>query len=178
MVFLSFLPKFVDNELGVDLSSGSFLVLIIIPSIVSVIALNLGGYIADTLIKKGYKVIKVRKSANSIGFFGSAACLFTIPFLNDVYTIIGLICMTNIFTGAAAGGFGVNHADLGPKSTGTLVGIASTLGTAAGVLGNIVSGIVLDLTQSWTFVFFIAAGLLIFGGIFYLLFASDKKQFD
>ena len=178
LVFLSFLPKFVDNELGVDLSSGSFLVLIIIPSIVSVIALNLGGYIADTLIKKGYKVIKVRKSANSIGFFGSAACLFTIPFLNDVYTIIGLICMTNIFTGAAAGGFGVNHADLGPKSTGTLVGIASTLGTAAGVLGNIISGIVLDLTQSWTLVFFIAAGLLVFGGIFYLLFASDKKQFD
>ena len=64
--------------------------------------------------------------------------------------------MTNIFTGAAAGGFGVNHADLGPKSTGTLVGIASTLGTAAGVLGNIISGIVLDLTQSWTLVFFIA----------------------
>ena len=59
-----------------------------------------------------------------------------------------------------------------------LVGIASTLGTAAGVLGNIISGIVLDLTQSWTLVFFIAAGLLVFGGFFYLLFASDKKQFD
>ena len=123
-VFLSFLPKFIDNELGIELESSLFVILIIIPSIFSLIALNLGGYFADSFIKKGYRVIKVRKISNSIGFFGSAICIFLIPFFGTITTVMVLICLTNIFTGAAAGGFGVNHADIAPNSTGTLVGVA------------------------------------------------------
>ena len=177
-VFLSFLPKFIDNELGIELESSTFVILIIIPSIISVIALNAGGYLADSLIKSGIRVIKVRKTLNSIGFFGSAACLFLIPFFESISMIIILICVTNLFTGAAAGGFGVIHADIGPSTTGTLVGIASTFGMIAGVVGNAVSGYVLDITNSWTFVFHIAASLIVIGGLIYLFFASDQKQFD
>ena len=177
-VFLSFLPKFIDNELGIDLESSAFIILIIIPSIISVIALNAGGYLADALIKSGIRVIKVRKALNSIGFFGSAICLFMIPFYESIFTIILLICITNLFSGAAAGGFGVNHADIGPNTTGTLVGIASTFGMIAGVVGNSISGYVLENTDSWTLVFHIAAGLIVAGGLIYLIFASDQKQFD
>ena len=177
-VFLSFLPKFINNELGVDLESSTFVILIIIPSIISVIALNAGGYLADALIKSGIRVIKVRKALNSIGFFGSAICLFMIPFYESIFMIIVLICITNLFTGAAAGGFGVNHADIGPSTTGTLVGIASTFGMIAGVVGNAVSGYVLEITNSWTLVFHIAASLIVIGGLVYLVFASDQKQFD
>ena len=176
-VFLSFLPKFIDNELGIELESSTFVILIIIPSIISVIALNAGGYLADSLIKGGMRVIKVRKILNSIGFFGSAICLFMIPFFESIMIIIVLICITNLFTGAAAGGFGVNHADIGPSTTGTLVGIASTFGMIAGVVGNAVSGYVLDITNSWTLVFHIAASLIVVGGVIYLFFASYQRQF-
>ena len=69
----------------------------------------------------------------------------------------------------------VNQRDLRPKSTGTLVGIASTLGTAAGVLGNIISGIVLDLTQSWTLVFFIYCRTLVFGRNFFIYYLPAIK---
>ena len=177
-VFLSFLPKFIDNELGIGLESSTFVILIIIPSIISVIALNAGGYLADSLIKSGIRVIKVRKTLNSIGFFGSAGCLFLIPFFESISMIIILICVTNLFTGAAAGGFGVNHADIGPNSTGTLVGVASTFGMIAGILGNAISGLVLEITNSWTLIFYIAASLIVMGGLIYLLYASDQKQFD
>ncbi len=177
-VFLSFLPKFIDNELGIELESSTFVILIIIPSIISVVALNGGGYLADSLIKKGIRVIKVRKILNSLGFFGSAICLFMIPFFESISTIIILICITNLFAGVAAGGFGVNHADIGPSTTGTLVGIASTFGMIAGVVGNAVSGYVLDVTNSWTLIFHFAACLIVIGGLIYLIFASDQKQFD
>ena len=177
-VFLSFLPKFINNELGIDLETKTFVFLIIIPSIISVLALNAGGYLADRLIKNGMRVIKVRKLLNSIGFFGSAACLFMIPFFESIIVIILLICITNLFTGSAAGGFGVNHADIGPNTTGTLVGIASTFGMIAGVVGNAISGYLLDVTNSWTLIFHIAATLIVIGGLIYLLFASDEKQFN
>ena len=177
-VFLSFLPKFIDNELGIDLESRIFVMLIIIPSIISVLALNAGGFLADKMIKNGIKVIKVRKIVNSVGFFGSASCLFLIPLFESISIIIILICITNLFTGAAAGGFGVNHADIGPNSTGTLVGVASTFGMIAGILGNAISGLVLEITNSWTLIFYIAASLIVMGGLIYLLYASDQKQFD
>ena len=177
-VFLSFLPKFINNELGIDLETKTFVILIIIPSIISVLALNAGGYLADRLIKNGMRVIKVRKLLNSIGFFGSAACLFMIPFFESIIVIILLICITNLFTGSAAGGFGVNHSDIGPNTTGTLVGIASTFGMIAGVVGNAISGYLLDVTNSWTLIFHIAATLIVIGGLIYLLFASDEKQFN
>ena len=177
-VFLSFLPKFIDNELGIDLESRIFVILIIIPSIISVLALNAGGFLADKMIRNGMKVIKVRKIVNSIGFFGSAFCLFLIPLFESISIIIILICITNLFTGAAAGGFGVNHADIGPNSTGTLVGVASTFGMIAGILGNAISGLVLEITNSWTLIFYIAASLIVMGGLIYLLYASDQKQFE
>ena len=177
-VFLSFLPKFIDNELGIDLESRIFVILIIIPSIISVLALNAGGFLADKMIRNGMKVINVRKIVNSIGFFGSAFCLFLIPLFESISIIIILICITNLFTGAAAGGFGVNHADIGPNSTGTLVGVASTFGMIAGILGNAVSGLVLEITNSWTLIFYIAASLIVMGGLIYLLYASDQKQFE
>ena len=138
----------------------------------------MGGYFADNYIKKGYQVIIVRKIANTIGFFGSAVCIFLIPFFETIISVMFLICLTNIFTGAAAGGFGVNHADIAPNSTGTLVGVASTFGMIAGVFGNAISGYLLDITDSWMLIFHISAVLLVFGGIIYIFFASDQKQFE
>ena len=181
--FLSYLPKFISSPtemggLGVDLGSKVFILLILIPSIVSVISLMLGGILADGLIKNGYQVIKVRKIVNTIGFFGSALFLFLIPFQDSHIIIICLLCLTNLCTGIGAGGFGVNHADLGPKYTGSLVGIAGSLGMVAAILSPMIAGIILQITNSWTLIFNICSGVLIFGGIYYLLFASADKQFE
>ena len=181
--FLSYLPKFVNSPeslggLGIDLDSSFFILLILIPSFFSVAFLIAGGFLADSLIKKKYQVIKVRKSLNSIGFFGSAFFLFLIPFQDSHFFIISLLCGTNICTGLAAGGFGVNHADLGPRHTGTLVGISGSLGMIAAVIGPLAAGFILEITNSWELIFHICSFILLFGGIFYLIFAGAKKQFD
>ncbi|MDC6460032.1 MFS transporter [Gammaproteobacteria bacterium] len=174
--FLSYLPKFV-NSLGVSLDSSAFLLMILIPSIVSVAALISGGYLADYLIKNGYKVIKVRKTVNTIGFFGAAFCLFMVPLQESLISIIILLCITNLCTGIGAGGFGVNHADLGPNYTGTLFGIAGSIGMIAAIISPLVAGFILELTGSWSLIFHICSAVLIFGGAFYLIFASATKQF-
>ena len=85
--------------------------------------------------------------------------------------------MTNICSGMAAGGFGVNHADLGPEYTGSLVGISGSLGMIAAIIGPLVAGFILEITNSWSIIFHICSSVLVFGGIFYLAFASAEKQF-
>ena len=181
--FLSYLPKFVNSPvsiggLGIDLGSNLFIAIILLPSIVSVISLIAGGYIADMLIKRGVKTIIVRKTANSFGFYGAAFCLYLISFQESIFNIVVLLCLINLSSGIGAGGFGVNHADLGPKYTGSLVGISGGLGMIAAILSPIVAGLILESTNSWDLIFNICCGTLAFGGTFYLFFASSDKQFN
>ena len=181
--FLSYLPKYVnapitDGGMGIELSSNIFVFAILIPCVVSIASLIFGGYLADELIKKGYKVINVRKAVNSFGFFGSALFLFLISSEDSLLNVVILLCLINVCSGICAGGFGVNHADLGPKYTGSLVGISGSIGMIAAILSPIVAGTVLQITNSWSTIFYICAGMLIFGGIFYFIFASANKQFN
>jgi MFS family permease len=181
--FLSYLPKYINapvaqGGMGIDLGSNIFIYSILIPSLVSMISLILGGYLADNLIKNDYGILKVRKSVNSIGFFGSAIFLYLISLEDSLINVIILLCLINICSGICAGGFGVNHADLGPKYTGSLVGISGSIGMIAAILSPIVAGYVLEITDTWNSIFYICVGILTFGGTFYLIFASAKEQFD
>ena len=92
--------------------------------------------------------------------------------------IITILCIGNAFSGMAAGGFIVNHADIGPRYTGTLMGITNMIGAIPGIFGVYLSGLILKTTNSWDAVFYVTASVMFFGMIFYLLFASAKKQFD
>ena len=181
--FLSYLPKFINSPisvggLGIELESSVFIYLILIPSFFSIFSLLLGGYLADRFIKKGYKVIHVRKTVNSIGFFGAAILLYLISLQDSLISVLVLLCLINFCSGIGAGGFGVNHADLGPKYTGSLVGISGSFGMIAAIFSPMVAGYLLEITNSWSVIFYICSVILMFGGLFYLKFASASKQFE
>ena len=175
-VFLSWLPIFIKDGLGVPMAAVG--VLAMLPHITSFLFLNIGGYFADYLTNKGIKLITVRKLCNSIAFGGSGICLCLVPELESVAGIIAIMCLGNVFGGFGAGGFIVNHADIGPKHTGRLMGITNMIAALPGLVGGILTGVILDVTNSWDMVFYVVAGITFFGGIFYFLFASTEKQFD
>ena len=175
-VFLSWLPIFINERLGVEFSSVGYLAML--PHLTSFVFLNLGGIFGDFLIKKGFKLIVVRKLCNTIGFGGAAVCLALIPSFETITEVMTIMCLGNALSGMAAGGFIVNHADIGPKYTGTLMGITNMLGAIPGIIGVYLSGLILNTTNSWDAVFYVVAGVMFFGMIFYLLFASATKQFD
>ena len=175
-VFLSWLPIFIKDGLGVPMAAVGLLAML--PHIASFLFLNIGGYLADYLTNKGIKLITVRKLCNSIAFGGSGICLCIVPELESVAAIIAIMCLGNMFGGFGAGGFIVNHADIGPKYTGRLMGITNMIAALPGLVGGILTGVILDVTNSWDMVFYVVAGITFFGGIFYFLFASTEKQFD
>ena len=175
-VFLSWLPIFIKDGLGVPMAAVGLLAML--PHIASFLFLNIGGYFADYLTNKGVKLISVRKLCNSIAFGGSGICLCIVPELNSVAGVIAIMCLGNVFGGFSAGGFIVNHADIGPEHTGRLMGITNMFAAIPGFIGAIITGMILDATNSWDMVFYVVAGITFFGGIFYFLFASTEKQFD
>tara|TARA_Y100000590_G_scaffold213192_1_gene241526 strand:+ start:24294 stop:25541 length:1248 start_codon:yes stop_codon:yes gene_type:complete len=175
-VFLSWLPLFINEGLGVEFESVGYFAML--PHLSSLIFMNVGGYFGDYLLRSGIKILNVRKICNTIGFGGAGICLMFIPSFEAVSSVIALMCLGNAFSGMAAGGFIVNHADIGPKYTGTLMGLTNMLGAIPGIVGVYLTGLILNATNSWDSVFYVTAGVTFFGMIFYLLFASASKQFD
>ena len=179
-VFISWLPIYLKDGLGVDYQDETalFITLILIPSIVSVIFVNLGGFLSDNFIKQGYDKLSVRRICTIIGFGGSAISLGIIPLFESIIGVITMLCITNMCAGLGTGGFSVNHADIGPKHTGSIMGISATIATIPGIIGVAISGFLVDFTGSFDSIFYLASAIVLFGGAFYLTFASASKQFD
>jgi MFS family permease len=175
-VLLAWMPTYITKGLGVDFASvGIFAV---IPSLCSFLFLNVAGWFADRLIKRGWDVTTARKTMQTIGFGGAATTLMFVGYIHDAPAAIALMSVGSILGACAAGGFGVNHLDVAPRYAGVLMGLSNTAGTIPGIIGVYISGLILNYTQSWTLVFQVAAGIYLFGMVFYLIFASSKRLFD
>lgn len=175
-VVLSWLPKYVNEGLGVDFAAVGLVAML--PHLTSFIFLNLMGNIADRMIQRGLSITFVRKLMQTIAFGGLATCLFLISEITNVYAAIGILCLGKAFSAAGVGGHSVNHMDIGPKHAGTLMGITNTAGTIPGIVGVYITGLILEATGSWALVFQVTASVTLFGMVFYLLFASGEEQFD
>ena len=175
-VFLSWLPKYVNDGLGVPFAAIGLIAML--PHLTSFVCLNIAGNIADRLVQRGYATTFVRKLMQTIGFGGLATCLLLITTVDTVWAAIGLLCLGNVFGAAGIGGHSVNHMDIGPKYSGTLMGITNTFATLPGIIAVYITGYILQATGSWDLVFIMTAGVTLFGMIFYLIFASGEKQFD
>ena len=175
-VLLSWLPTFVNKGLGVDYSSVGWFTMI--PHIASFVFLNLAGNIADRIIAGGMDVGRVRKLMQSIGFGGLTVALTVVGYVETAWMAIAVMAIGNALGAFVTGGFAVNHMDVAPKHAGTLMGITNTAGTIPGIIGVFVSGLILEATGSWVLVFQLAAGVTLFGLVFFLLFASGKRLLD
>ena len=175
-VILSWLPKFVNDGLGVAFASVGLIAML--PHLTSFLCLNIAGNIADRLIQRGLSVTFVRKLMQSIGFGGLAICLLLITTVDDVWSAIGLLCLGKLFGAAGIGGHSVNHMDIGPRYAGTLMGITNTFATLPGIVAVYITGYILQVSGSWDLVFIATAGVTLFGMVFYLIFGSGERQFD
>jgi ACS family sodium-dependent inorganic phosphate cotransporter len=142
---------------------------------------NWGSYVLlawmPTYINKGLGV-----DFASVGIFTMIPSLFAflalVGYVESIPLAIAMMSLGSLFGGAAAGGFGVNHLDIAPRGAGMIMGLSNTAATVPGIVGVYLSGLILEATGSWALVFQTAAGIYLFGLLFYLLFASSRKLFD
>lgn len=175
-VLLSWLPTFVNKGLGVDYAEVGWFTMI--PHIASFLFLNIAGNVSDRMIRGGMAVGRVRKLMQGIGFGGIAASLAIVGYVETAWMAIVVMAIGSCLGAFVTGGFAVNHMDIAPRYAGTLMGITNTAGTIPGIIGVYVSGLILQATGSWVLVFQVAAGVTLFGLVFFLLFSSGERQFE
>ncbi|HNR08633.1 MAG TPA: MFS transporter [Saprospiraceae bacterium] len=140
--FLFWLPSYFSSTFSLDLKKPS-LELMIIYTATTLGSIG-GGYLSSLLIKKGWPVLKARKTVLLIFAFTELSVFFT-QFANDAWVAVLLISLavavhqawaTNIFTLAT---------DLFPKeAVSSVAGIAGMAGAVGGIFFPLLVGYILD----------------------------------
>lgn len=87
--------------------------------------------------------------------------------------------ITSVRLGLGYGsGYCVNFADIVPAYSGIIFGLANTFASLAGLIGNIVAGIVVNkpILEQWRKLFVMFGIVYFIGGLVFLIFGSAKPR--
>uniref|UniRef100_A0A7N0UTX4 Major facilitator superfamily (MFS) profile domain-containing protein n=1 Tax=Kalanchoe fedtschenkoi TaxID=63787 RepID=A0A7N0UTX4_KALFE len=174
-ILLTWMPTYYNQVLKFNLTESGLLC--VLPWLTMAFFANVGGWIADTLISKGFSVTSVRKIMQSIGFLGPA---FFLTQLSKVRTpALAVLCMACSQGSDAFSQSGLysNHQDIGPRYAGVLLGLSNTAGVLAGVFGTAATGYILQ-KGSWDDVFKVSVILYIVGTVVWNLFSTGERVLD
>ncbi len=173
---LSWFPTYVYGVLGADLRIAGLLA--IVPTVVAMIMAPLAGRVFDSLVASGRNRLKIRRSFQFMAFAGIAAGMTVLASHNSIVLALIIVTISNALTALSVGGFGTNHLDIAPNQSGLLMGVTNTLASLSAGASIFISGWLMDVTGDWAAVFYTAAGVAVFGAVFYMTFSSVKREFD
>ncbi|XP_059615197.1 vesicular glutamate transporter 1-like [Phlebotomus argentipes] len=176
-MLLTELPLFLNDTMDFELNTTG--ILAAIPYIVGIVFLFIAGYSADWVQVKGYlRTGQVRRYWNCVSclvemVFMILTTVATTPALTITYISLAVGASTFSFAGYLA-----NALDLAPTHASVIHGITNSFGTLAGILAPMITGyIVTDKkVEQYHIVFYITAGIYLFGAVFYWFFCRGNLQ--
>ena len=175
-VLLGWLPQYFQEVLHYDLKQTSLLAAL--PYMSGYAGLIVFGHLSDLIIRHGVRTLHARKVMNTIGLGGPAFFLFILRYAKTPSVALVLLSAA-LFTGrASSSGYWVNMIDVGPMCAGKVMGISNTLATVPGIVGNVVTGYILQQSGDWNTVFATASCIMSAGALAFLLLASDQNAFQ
>lgn len=172
-VLLSWLPTYFEESFP-NAKGGVYNT---VPWIAAIPFSLVGGWASDFLISKAHPVTYVRKFMQGIAM--GVPVLFTLPLSNSV-TLTTAVTLTTIAITATtftSGGVSVNVHDLTPSCAGALYGFMNMMGALSGVLTVMLSGYLIEVTQTWATVFSLVA-LINSTGFGVYMFFGDAQRLD
>ncbi|CAI5709394.1 unnamed protein product [Hyaloperonospora brassicae] len=174
-ILLGWIPQYFGQVLNLDLTKKGGLAAAL-PYMCGYIGTLLFGRLGDSLGTRGHRALHVRQVMNAFSFLGCAYFLVLLRFANSAPAAVAALCMT-LFTGRAAMvGYWVNMIDVAPNHAAHIMDVSNTFGTIPGIIGNLVTGAILQATGSWDLVFAVAALVLVFGATLSLSSIPDEEE--
>ncbi|XP_055685664.1 uncharacterized transporter slc-17.2-like [Lutzomyia longipalpis] len=150
-----------------------------IPYIALASLLSVAGYFADWLQVKGYLTTEqVRRYFNSVTFTIQMIFMILVAFsTNPILTVVYLTLAVGV-DAFPWSGYAINALDLAPSHAAIIKAIGITFGGFGGVLSShLVGYIVTDKSrEQWQIVFFITAGIYLFGAVVSWYFVKGSIQ--
>jgi MFS transporter, ACS family, glucarate transporter len=173
--FLTWFPTYLVQEKGLSIIKVGFIASI--PYLAAFVGGIVGGFISDTLLKRGKSLAVARKTPIITGFLLSS----TIVLANYTQSTAAIIVIMSIafFSKGLAGLTWALVGDMAPKELiGLSGGIFNTIGNTAGIITPIVIGFILNKTQSFSGALIFVAVILLMGAFSYIFIVNNPKRIE
>jgi MFS transporter, ACS family, solute carrier family 17 (sodium-dependent inorganic phosphate cotransporter), other len=173
-ILLLWLPTYLNRALHVPMQRvGEYS---LVPWAANFVVGNLAGWLSDWMLAQGLQITAVRKIVQGAGFALGAIPLLFLPGVANPGAAVALVTVSSCCGAMSLAAFGVNHLDVGPRYAGILMGISNTAATVPGIVGVAVTGLILEITGSFSAVFYLTAGVYAVGLAGYLAWASGEQK--
>jgi ACS family sodium-dependent inorganic phosphate cotransporter len=175
-MLMSWLPSYFRNVHNVSITAAG--VYSAAPWLTSFVMMNVAGWIADALLRKGVSLVVVRKSMQTVGLLGAALFLLLTRQADSAPEAMLLMCAALGLLAFTYSGFAPNTLEIAPKYAGILAGISNTVATLPGIIGIVITGWLVDMTGSYSSALALAAVLNILGAIVWIFLARAEPVID
>ncbi|MGE7687107.1 MFS transporter [Peribacillus simplex] len=174
--FLTWFIVYLEQGLKLPIAKAGFAATL--PYLMAMAGVLFGGFLSDSLLKKGRSLTVARKIPIVSGLIiSSMICLAN--FFEDS-PIIAVVILSIAFFANAAGNMGwVALGDVLPKKmVGTVGGILNVCGNLAGIISPIIFGTLLEKTGSFHWAMYYTSAVALLGGISFLLIIDKLEIID
>jgi len=158
---ISWLPLYLVKERGFSVAEMSTLAGAVY--LVYAASAQITGWSADRWMQSGASANRVRKTAIIVSHAGVAAAMLGCAYGNTSVCIASLFLAGLFFGPGSANVFAIGQTLAGPRAAGKWVGIQNCIGNISGVVGPLVTGLVIDWTGEFFWAFAISCGITLFG---------------
>ena len=121
------------------------------------------GWASDRAIRAGASANIIRKGVIITGHVCTAICLTITAFGGPVASIAALIAAAVFFGFGTPTLFAIGQTLAGPRAAGKWIGLQNGVANLAGIVGPVITGLVVDHTGQFVWAFAIAAGMSLLG---------------
>jgi MFS family permease len=162
---LAFLPLYLVQQRGLSIEQMT-LIATLGYAVQAAAALTLG-HVSDRWTRSGRSEAVVRRWMLAVGQLVAAGCIIGIALTDNIAVVALLLCVA----GAATASLSLNlycvaQMFAGPRAAGTWIGIQNAIGNVSGIVGPVISGILID-HYGYGSAFYLAAAVAFFGGIWW-----------
>jgi MFS family permease len=128
----------------------------------------LGGWLSDRLVAHGQHEGDVRKAAQVLANIIKASAIVASAMVWSEAAMIFWLAVAAAMMGVSnSQNFAVAQLFAGARAAGRWVGIQNFGGNCAGILGPVITGLIVDASDSYTFAFVVAGAITLGGALFW-----------
>lgn len=163
---LAWLPLFLVKERGIPILTMTGM--ITVSYVVQGFSAFGWGWVSDRLVKVGWDEGRVRVGLMSMYHLTSAASIVGIGVSSTPSMILGWLVFGAFFGGiGGAHVYAIAQIYAGPRASGTWVGVMNGVGNTSGIVGPILTGLLIQQTGSYMAAFLVSAAVVAFGGVWW-----------
>lgn len=163
---LAWLPLFLVKERGIPILVMTGM--ITTAYLVQAAGALFWGWISDRLVNSGWDEGRLRIGLMCLYQLTAAVSILGIGLASSESTILAWLVFGALFGGiGGAHVYAIAQIYAGPRASGTWVGVMNGVGNTSGIVGPIITGLLIQQTASYLAAFIVSAAIVAFGAIWW-----------